>query len=629
LISLILAVVLVLGVFPMAGFATGEEDPVNETPAITQTPGDQTDDATPTPVGETATPTPVADETATPTPAGEDETATPTPVATPALPEETATPTPTPTPTPKAVVLADLSGEELYAYLLTLNEDELSDALGELTQEQIDSLDGYLTEDQVAAWFGEKIASAEDYAKVGPMLYSMDSLIAGAGIMAAQSIPRVTSNSIETSKTLTSAGGNNYNLDFSVYTTGTQSETEITVPTDVVLVLDQSSSMGMYSFTSQNYVAFDPSSNVNAYDNRSNLYVKNGSSYDKVTVSRNPDNNGKNSDYSYSSASGVPANATVEGRDSDAPNWDFYLQQSSSPQLYIEALREVVGEFLTRLQQNAATNGVEHRVAIVGFANGATGVYGYPAYGNSEILTVNGTSPVQYNSSGYSGALENALIPVDDSGSIDSRIMRAISQEWLNANGYTNSDIGMAMARDIFEDDDYESTDDDGVTRNKVVVLFTDGMPTYTDANEFSTAVANRAIGHANVLKSTTGANPIGATVYTIGIFPGADPTASITSGTYYQENRYMHYVSSNYPNATDMTHAGSGGAQTRGYYLSASTSSTLNVIFTRIVNEINGLTLTGATVKDFVTDDFDFNTNPVVNCFFRTYNANGTHTDT
>ena len=82
--------------------------------------------------------------------------------------------------------------------------------------------------------------------------------------------------------------------------------------------------------------------------------------------------------------------------------------------------------------------------------------------------------------------------------------------------------------------------------------------------------MADAAIKEAYTSKST-----YHATVYTIGIFSNADPTADITrdfktsdgwsgdknSLTAVQEltaaNRYMHYVSSNYPNAKSLNEGG------------------------------------------------------------------------
>lgn len=52
--------------------------------------------------------------------------------------------------------------------------------------------------------------------------------------------------------------------------------------------------------------------------------------------------------------------------------------------------------------------------------------------------------------------------------------------------------------------------------RQKVVIVFTDGVPTTT--NEFDTDVANSAITAAKSMKDA------GVTVYTVGIFNGANP---------------------------------------------------------------------------------------------------------
>ena len=57
--------------------------------------------------------------------------------------------------------------------------------------------------------------------------------------------------------------------------------------------------------------------------------------------------------------------------------------------------------------------------------------------------------------------------------------------------------------------------------RNRVVIVFTDGAP--TSFNGFEKDVADNAITYAGTIKTT------GATVYTIGIFAGANATSAGT----------------------------------------------------------------------------------------------------
>lgn len=77
------------------------------------------------------------------------------------------------------------------------------------------------------------------------------------------------------------------------------------------------------------------------------------------------------------------------------------------------------------------------------------------------------------------------------------------------------------------------------------------------------------------------------ATVYTIGIFDGADPSAGIQdSGKSQKENKFMHAVSSNYPNATAWDTHGAR-AENSDYYKSATNAEELKKVFDDISQAI------------------------------------------
>ena len=63
------------------------------------------------------------------------------------------------------------------------------------------------------------------------------------------------------------------------------------------------------------------------------------------------------------------------------------------------------------------------------------------------------------------------------------------------------------------------------------------------------------AIPIDNAIAAAKGMKDKGATVYTIGIFDGADPSADPTSYKTSDENKFMHAMSSNYPKAVSYTH--------------------------------------------------------------------------
>lgn len=162
----------------------------------------------------------------------------------------------------------------------------------------------------------------------------------------------------------------------------------------------------------------------------------------------------------------------------------------------------------------------------------------------------------------------------------------------LNANGATHADDGMAKAKDVL---DKIPADRDS---NKVVIMFTDGEPTY--GNKFDTEVANTTISTSKQMKDN------GVTVYTVGVMEGAN-NADTTSDF----NRYMNYVSSNYPEATSMDKGGDKYDHPDGgnYYLTADNLETLKEIFQSISNEVGGAsnsTLNSQTVlKDIISDSF------------------------
>ena len=279
----------------------------------------------------------------------------------------------------------------------------------------------------------------------------------------------------------------------------------------------------------------------------------------------------------------------------------------------LDALKDAVNQFVTEVEKDADAKKVDHRIAVAGFSsyqNGET------YYNNTEILTgcqiTTGTQKydpnrstqynyyyptgyakngVQYGQNGtsatYTESLEDALQSVlleDQTINADGRTSISNAIEALTAHGGTQTDQGMDMAADIFaaQSETYQTEYTNG-QRNKVVILFTDGEPTGT-GNTFSTTTANAAISNAKLLKDG------GATVYTIGIFNKADANAQFPAASLTDANKFMHYVSSNYPKATSMTEAGTGsdgGTAKTGYYLTATDSAALHEIFNKIYQGI------------------------------------------
>lgn len=148
----------------------------------------------------------------------------------------------------------------------------------------------------------------------------------------------------------------------------------------------------------------------------------------------------------------------------------------------------------------------------------------------------------------------------------------------LKAAGATRADNGFNRAAKMMGS---ARTD-----AKKVVIFFTDGSP--TSSSGFEGKVANKAVEAAKELKDG------GATVYSIGVFSGADPS-SIQGN----ENQFMHAVSSNFPKATKYNQRGEGNIKA-GYYKSATNASELNAIFDEIEkSETTTSAYTKVTMED------------------------------
>lgn len=165
----------------------------------------------------------------------------------------------------------------------------------------------------------------------------------------------------------------------------------------------------------------------------------------------------------------------------------------------------------------------------------------------------------------------------------------------LSANGTTAADYGMYEAQNIINN---ISKDRDSV---KTVIMFTDGEPNH--GNGFNTTVANSTINYSKNMKDK------GTTVYTVGVYEGADPTDNSAN-----INKYLHRVSSNYLDATNINN-GTLNSQVdpfnggKSYYLSADNLQALSDIFQSISDEIGGASIEldeNSIVTDVISDYFE-----------------------
>ena len=257
------------------------------------------------------------------------------------------------------------------------------------------------------------------------------------------------------------------------------------------------------------------------------------------------------------------------------------------------ALKKSATAFLNEVLENAETAGVDHRVAVVGFAYGAK--YGY---NNTELLSYasNGRiTPVKYdtikkNAASMETYYSNAFLDISDGDGINDLLTAAI--ESVDADGATAADFGLEMASKIF---DYNYTDPtEG--RKKIVLFITDGEPNYY--NGFDTEVANSAITEAFAMKQA------GCRIYSVGINATADSNVFDNSATSF--NRFLHLVSSNYKNATTMVSSGAG-QKDNGFYLAVNNTDNLDQLFDVIVSRTVNKTVAfdNVTFVDTISSDF------------------------
>ena len=508
-------------------------------------------------------------------------------------------------------------------------------------------------------------------------------------------------------KTATPNADGTYTITLEAFATGEKitSEIQTDVPTDIILVLDQSGSMAdkmsVYNFapytdksnsdyyklrhnnndgTNKNlyhrlhndlegdkyttvsvtktvtYKELNNLDNGDYYDYQYNLYERVGDDYKQVKLNYFlglytytfadgttadsfgsystpdlgthaplytplPDDETTVYTYTYTDKDGVRQNiGTSTGKSTKPTEFTLYERfASTGTTTRLQALKAAVSDFVASVNKKAmGQNGVvgggddiNHRIAVVGFASRSGNG------NNTELLSISGKNShsvgVAYNDIKPQN-LKDVLQRMDTT---DGQNMVNAAITALAASGATRTDLGMDMAQRILNNNPVQ----EGENRNRVVVVFTDGSP--TTSNGFELNVANAAINKANAIKNS------GATVYSIGIFAGADASSSGTkpsgdlsdgSGRIPDAgNWFMQHLSSN-----------DGQVQHPSYYLSASDAHSLNGIFKQISDQIEtggAATTLGkeAVVKDFISPYFRLPANATAaNITLKTYPCTG-----
>ena len=270
--------------------------------------------------------------------------------------------------------------------------------------------------------------------------------------------------------------------------------------------------------------------------------------------------------------------------DTEGGRFQFYDLVSSTTR--IEALKSAVTIFVNSVAEKAkgadgifgTEDDVNHRIAVVGFASGNPS---NTLYLNSEVFV--GSNQYQYNTTAsqhYTDAMQDMT---QDIGR--SNVIASISK--LDAEGGTFTNLGLEMANGILNANPVQEAE-----RNRVIVVFTDGAP---GRSGYDDKVASDAITQAGTAKNT-----YGATVYTVGIFGGADATSpgNQDGNDTEKANWFMQNVSSN-----------NGAAKDPSYYLSAGDTTALNSIFTQISNQVSSPAInlgTETVVRDILSPYFN-----------------------
>lgn len=416
----------------------------------------------------------------------------------------------------------------------------------------------------------------------------------------------VSATGVELNKTLTLQNDGTYAITLEAYATGTVTTTTVTepVPTDFVLVLDQSGSMDD-NLTSYTYTA--RASQGYSYSSLKNqtLYYKDGDTYYQVSCQKKDnkyylryEKNGDNY-YLTSNGSTTKRNNANSASGKNGTIWTGVLYtRTETSQTKLDALKKAVTNFVTSVQNQKYANGkpVDHRIAIVGFGSGQDDKQynGYEKgafnYANTELFI--GSKQYNYAQGGkqsnqsqvastqYGNALQNVQ---DPTGSANL----TASVNALAAFGGTNPQLGFEMANGIFKayhdknDDQYKKANGESANRGKVVVMFTDGEPGAGGTVHTKTA-------NATMQEAKTSKNTYGAKVFTIGVFASDNSNLS-------DINTYMNAVSSNrQPTASETptmdNHGGTAkpASDPTNYYAMATDSEALNAAFQSVSSSVN-----------------------------------------
>ena len=319
--------------------------------------------------------------------------------------------------------------------------------------------------------------------------------------------------------TITKAEGSDFLVGLSALssTSNLKTVTTSTTPLDIVLVLDVSGSMEESMGSTMVYTeTYNPSRNRTYY-----IQLENGE-YQSVNYSYG--GMGQDRGWYY----GTRYNRTYvdykrSANDDTLGRYQFYTRAEQQNGTKMEELQRAAGEFVNsvaRLNDGIADENNQHRISLVKFASDSTNSVGNDTYHDTN----------------YDDFYPNYSQVVSDLRAYNSQTADDLTGVINNLRpvGSTRADYGMYHASRVLSGDGSLTGAREGA--KKVVIFFTDGEPGYY---RFEDAIAGQAVNYAHEMKEQ------GATIYSIGVVPGAD-----SSDTSSDLNRYLHATSSNYKDA-------------------------------------------------------------------------------
>lgn len=294
------------------------------------------------------------------------------------------------------------------------------------------------------------------------------------------------------------------------------------------------------------------------------------------------------------------------------------------------AMKQAVNNFIDDVYENSTGLTSETRVGVVTFGT------------NSDVL--------------------NSLISIKNYSNYQ-QLKANINGLPDSPSGATNVAAGMDSAQDMLSASN---------GREKVVIVFTDGVP--TEERDFDISVANNAIATAKSMKDTN------TKIYSVGIFYGANPEqlygptkhslgwfdineepctgevgskwntsldsswfSDVTEQDIPAGNRFLNYISSNFDNTTEIgivrdddtilevgffgyTITKNFERSSSDFYKTADNANELNNIFEQISEDISSSSIdlgSEAIMTDTLSDYFEFSKTNKIECWTETYNAN------